>query len=172
MDFEQIIDERCNKIKEVLAKKGTEYTPAGNNRFHSFIKAANKQGITPEKALMGMKAKHTVCIDDLVDLSAHSPGKLDIDVIDEKIGDEINYLILLEGLLKTRAQLGASNSWPEIEFGAGDTAKKTKDNDELFVILAHKNRLLTEALEQLLACEWTVSLSTIAKIEKELGIEG
>jgi protein-arginine kinase activator protein McsA len=33
-----------------------------------------------------------------------------------------------------------------------------------------KNKLLKEALEQLLVCEWFVSLSVIVAIEKELGI--
>lgn len=33
-----------------------------------------------------------------------------------------------------------------------------------------KNKLLKEALEQLLACEWEVNLGVIVDIEKELGI--
>ena len=36
--------------------------------------------------------------------------------------------------------------------------------------LKRKDQLLAEALEQLLACEWEVSQSTIVKIEKELGV--
>lgn len=35
--------------------------------------------------------------------------------------------------------------------------------------LERKDKLLAEALEQLLACEWEVSLSVIVKIQKELG---
>lgn len=33
-----------------------------------------------------------------------------------------------------------------------------------------KNKLLKEALEWLIACEWSVSMSVIVDIEKELGI--
>lgn len=33
-----------------------------------------------------------------------------------------------------------------------------------------KNKLLKDALEQLLACEWSINLNVIAAIEKELGI--
>jgi hypothetical protein len=33
-----------------------------------------------------------------------------------------------------------------------------------------KNKLLKDALEQLIACEWYVSLSVIAAIEKEIGV--
>ena len=36
--------------------------------------------------------------------------------------------------------------------------------------LKRKDQLLAEALEQLLECEWEVSLSVIVKIQKELGI--
>ena len=124
---------------------------------------------------MGMKVKHTVCIDDLVEKAAYAPGDLDIAIIDEKIGDEINLLILLEGLLKTRAQLGASNSWPECEFGSStkvrDEQKDAGPSMETTIsMLQKKDGLLAEALDQLLACEWEVSLSTIVKIQKELEV--
>lgn len=33
-----------------------------------------------------------------------------------------------------------------------------------------KDKLLADALEQLIACEWFVSMSVIVAIEKELGI--
>lgn len=33
-----------------------------------------------------------------------------------------------------------------------------------------KNKLLKDALEQLIACEWSINLNVIAAIEKELGI--
>lgn len=34
-----------------------------------------------------------------------------------------------------------------------------------------KNKLLYDALSQLIACEWEVSLGVVAAIEKELGVE-
>ena len=38
------------------------------------------------------------------------------------------------------------------------------------VDIDRKDKLLKEALEQLIACEWSISLSVIVAIEKELGI--
>ncbi len=57
--------------------------------------AAGFQGITPEKALWGMATKHLVSISDMV-----SQGRdYSEDVWDEKIGDAINYLILLRAMV-------------------------------------------------------------------------
>jgi len=50
---------------------------------------------TPERALWGMAKKHLVSVTDLI----HGRAEVTPERIDEKIGDMINYLILLEGLL-------------------------------------------------------------------------
>lgn len=99
--FDKIIEKRCEAIKEILTHKALEYA-TDKNRFHNFEMAAMKQDTTPEKALMGMKVKHDVSVDDLVEWAKNSPEKLNHCIINEKIGDSINYLILLEGLLKKR----------------------------------------------------------------------
>ena len=90
VEFDKIVDERIKKIKEVLQKKGDEY--ATGDRMHNFKRAGELLGCTPEKALLGFLVKHIISVIDLIN------GKpLDID---EKIGDCINYFILLEALLK------------------------------------------------------------------------
>ena len=59
-------------------------------------------GCTPEKALVGMWTKHIISILDIVDgIEAKAPADA---VIEEKIGDAVNYLILLEAMLKERNQ--------------------------------------------------------------------
>lgn len=100
-NFDKIVEERCRNIKETLNKKKKEYA-SSSNCFHNFFKAAQKLDCTPETALMGMKAKHDVSVDDLVALAAFFPTTLDKEIINEKINDSICYLILLEGLLKQR----------------------------------------------------------------------
>ena len=40
---------------------------------------------------------------------------------------------------------------------------------QLEKIINRKNKLLEQALDQLLQCEWEVSLSVVASIEKDLG---
>ena len=82
------------EIEKVLGKKAKEYAVNGN-RYHNFDVAARVLGQTREEALMGMAIKHFVCILDMVEV----PWEIDSTIVDEKIGDMINYLILLEGML-------------------------------------------------------------------------
>lgn len=100
-DFDSIVDSRCAQIKEVLSNKAKEYASDGD-RFHNFRVASRMAGTTPEKALAGMKLKHDVSVGDLIEWADSTPEKLTVSLIDEKIGDSIAYLILLEGLLKER----------------------------------------------------------------------
>lgn len=98
--FEKHVDERIEKIIEVLQIKVKEYSK-NDNPFHNFDRAAAMNGCTPERALMGMLAKHQISVLDLVD--DIDQGKLPSDaLVSEKIGDHINYLILLEGLIYRR----------------------------------------------------------------------
>ena len=61
-------------------------------------------GQSPEKALVGMLAKHLVSILDIVDaIPKQIPTPA---LVEEKIGDAVNYLILLEALLKERIGSG------------------------------------------------------------------
>ena len=104
MDFDDVLKERLRKTESVLAAKAQEYA-TGENRYHNFHRAAELLGCTPEQALMGMLAKHLVSVLDMVEVTAElgwRPWPSE-DMIDEKIGDTINYLILLEGLLKQRS---------------------------------------------------------------------
>lgn len=99
MKFENVLEDRLEKIVDTLKKKGLEYTPnvgACYSRYHNFERAAEIGQTTREKALMGMALKHFVSILDIVE------GKeVPVEVLDEKIGDMINYLILLEGMLRS-----------------------------------------------------------------------
>lgn len=81
--------------------KAKEYS-RGNDRLSTFKRAAALKKCTPERALEGMKIKHTISIYDMLDdldIGKHHS----LDKWKEKIGDEINYLILLYALLIERA---------------------------------------------------------------------
>jgi len=97
MSFNDLVAHRCEKIQATLCKKEEEYAINGD-RFHNFRVAARMDGETPEKALKGMWLKHLVSVFDMIAY----PGDVTEYMIDEKIGDCINYLILLEGLLRER----------------------------------------------------------------------
>ena len=97
-EFENIVKKRVYLINEVLGKKNTEYATE-EDCFHNFKAAGRKEGISPVAALKGMLLKHVISVDDLMKLYEEKPSKLKEKVIEEKLGDYINYLILLEGLL-------------------------------------------------------------------------
>ena len=99
--FEAVLQNRLAKIKTVLGAKAKEYS-AAEDRYHNFNVAGRMAGTTPEKALKGMMLKHEVSVLDLIEWSESEPTKITEKLIDEKIGDNINYLILLEGMLKQR----------------------------------------------------------------------
>lgn len=98
-DFETMLLERMSKIKNTLSKKGEEYS-SDDDRLYNFKRAAEIQRTTPTKALVGMLAKHLVSVLDIVDSKYSTPDS----VLDEKIGDTINYLILLEAAIKDDKQ--------------------------------------------------------------------
>ena len=96
--FDEVVERRLELIRKILATKRAEYAPDGGDRLHNFNRAAAMLGCTREKALIGMWTKHIVSILDIVDnIEIMKPS---IALIEEKIGDAVNYLILLEAMLK------------------------------------------------------------------------
>ena len=99
--FNEIMEKRIELIRKVLQKKQQEYTLTNDDRFHNFKRQSAILNITPEKALLGNWTKHLASILDIVD-------KIDKNVLpsnemlEEKIGDLVNYLILLEAMIKER----------------------------------------------------------------------
>lgn len=97
--FETILTERLEKIRATLGQKAQEYATDGD-RLHNFKRAGEMLKCDPAKALQGFLAKHLVSINDMID-QRNSMGRLwDQAQWDEKIGDAINYLILLEAIVK------------------------------------------------------------------------
>lgn len=97
--FNEIINERLITSTQLLCAKSEEY--ATEDKLHNFKVAARLQGCTPITALAGMMCKHTVSVYDLI--RDHEEGKdIPKEVWDEKIGDHINYLLLLTALIEER----------------------------------------------------------------------
>ena len=96
--FETILRDTFDKIKSVLLAKADEYAADGD-RLHNFKRAAHLQGKSPVGALAGMMCKHTVSIYDLIE--GYEAGRaIEPELWDEKIIDNINYLILLRAVLR------------------------------------------------------------------------
>jgi len=98
LTFAGLVDVRQAAIRDLLVVKGEEYSRDGD-RLWNFKRAAAKLGCTPAEALLGMKVKHDVSVDDMV-ASLAGGNVPEREVVAEKIGDSILYLLLLEGLIE------------------------------------------------------------------------
>lgn len=109
--FNEMLEERIERIKAVLDSKNKEYA-SDVDKLHNFKRAGAMLQCSPEKALVGMWAKHIISILDIVDaIDKDEEGELikicegyglTKAMLEEKIGDAINYFILLEALIKER----------------------------------------------------------------------
>lgn len=93
--FNNIVIEVMNRCKKTLIKKKTEYN-FDADRLSAFKNSAEYLKKTPEEILMCYRAKHEMSIVDLV----NSKKEVSRELMLEKICDNINYLILLLGLLE------------------------------------------------------------------------
>jgi hypothetical protein len=95
--FNEVTAERVRMCIDVMCKKSDEYA-TDNDKLHNFKVAASLQGCSDIKALGGMMCKHTVSIYDLIN-DFENGKNIPLDLWNEKIGDSINYLLLLNALV-------------------------------------------------------------------------
>lgn len=109
-EFAEVLNARLARTREILGSKAKEYGLAGD-RLHNFKAAGRMLGTNPVKALWGIAVKHLVSVEDLVE------GRLDNDmsIVNEKIGNMINYLILLEALLMEQRELFRPEAPPDFK---------------------------------------------------------
>lgn len=90
--FDEVVDEVCEQISNVLKVKAKEYR-RNNNPFHNFDIGSQRSGLIREKVLDGFLLKHEISIADITnDLEKGIlPSK---ELLDEKFGDNIIYLII------------------------------------------------------------------------------
>lgn len=110
-DFKKVLTRRLHLTKNVLNKKNKEYAP-DNDKMHNFKRAGKMEQCTPEKALIGMWVKHIISLLDIVDnidadeddalMQICNGEGLTVELLEEKIGDAINYLVILEAMIKNR----------------------------------------------------------------------
>lgn len=96
--FANSISEMVDKSLDTLIKKGKSYS-SDEDRLHNFRVAAALQGISEKEALAGMLAKHLVSVFDMVKTDESRPRPYSSAVWDEKIGDAINYLLILRAMV-------------------------------------------------------------------------
>lgn len=92
-EFERVVESRIHLIQQSLLNKGHEYALT-QSAFHNFEQAARILNVSEPQALIGMYIKHHVSIMDFVNGVRYPEPQ----AVREKIGDMINYLILLEAM--------------------------------------------------------------------------
>ena len=98
--FNEIVNTRVSKCRTILGLKAQEYAPA--DRLSNFRQAGLILKTSKEKALAGMAVKHLVSLLEIVDeLDNKTPPQAQWD---EKVGDLINYLLLLDACYYERVE--------------------------------------------------------------------
>ena len=98
-DFNEIVKIRLEKTSKTLTAKADEY--ARGDRLSNFKQIGGLLHCTPEKALIGLVSKHIVALVDFI-------NDIDNNIFqsyerwDEKIGDIIAYMALLDALIQER----------------------------------------------------------------------
>jgi hypothetical protein len=100
-DFSRRVEKRIDLVRQTLLNKHKEYAK-DDNVFRNFDEAAGGLSLhsTSAEVLWSYMTKHLVSIKDIV--SDNVP--VTNEVVSEKIGDVINYLILLEAMLNERGE--------------------------------------------------------------------
>lgn len=99
-EFNVVLENTLEQIRQVMGSKSAEYA-RNDEKLWNFKRAAGVLGVSPEKALLGMLTKHTVSILDIID-DLDKDKLPSVELLCEKIGDELNYLILLKALVLER----------------------------------------------------------------------
>ena len=95
--FNKLTHKLLNICINTLIYKGKEYSK-DSDKLYNFKRAGAMLDQHPAQALRGMKAKHDISLLDIIDQVAE--GKLPTrELLDEKIKDSINYLILLYAII-------------------------------------------------------------------------
>lgn len=81
----------------VLYAKGKSYALNKNDRLEHFKSAAKYLNTTPQEACLAQATKHFISIRDMV--CANNGAAFSPEQWDEKIGDAINYLVLLRAIV-------------------------------------------------------------------------
>jgi len=100
-DFSRRVEKRIDLIRQTLLTKHKEYAK-DDNVFRNFDEAAGGLSLhgTSSEVLWSYMTKHLVSLKDIV--ADNKP--VDTAVVSEKIGDVINYLILLEAMLNQQGE--------------------------------------------------------------------
>lgn len=93
-EFNKIVNEQLKYCRELLIKKGTEYSNT-TDRLVNFKDGSLITGLSAKGTLWGYLSKHLTSLKTMIESYKMYPKEQWI----EKITDSINYLILLRALV-------------------------------------------------------------------------
>ena len=94
--FNNMMFDLLEKVKNLMLTKGNQYNENPTDRFDQFKKASKLTKISPVRTLYGMLVKHIISLSDMIS----SEKQYSKELWNEKIIDNINYLLLLAGAIK------------------------------------------------------------------------
>lgn len=96
--LQKLVEARIKKTRSLIITKGKEYARNDKDRLRNFKRGADLLKCSTARACLGPWSKHIVSILNMVDdldIGLHHS----LETWDEKIGDAIVYLILLEAII-------------------------------------------------------------------------
>lgn len=130
-EFNKLVKARLTDCENVLAAKDKEYS-SDEDRLHNFKYSGLILEEDPIRSLRGMWIKHFVSILDMFKRLIEDPFYMPSEkIIKDKLGDNINYTLLFEGLIEDRKK--------EVITGSGLNSEKIGlnglvENEEYWII--------------------------------------
>lgn len=94
VQFSRVLAHQMSYMETILGRKAAEYA-SDNDRLANFKTAADYLGVDSAQACLFFMTKHLVSIRDMV----QSDDVYAMESWNEKIGDAINYLVLLKAII-------------------------------------------------------------------------
>lgn len=101
-EFHKLVESRFAKLRSTLGVKAEEYA-TDTDRLHNFKEAGNLKKSIPSDMCLSFAMKHIISIVDIVK-NLSDGGVVTKEMIDEKIGDTMNYMLLLEACITEQMQ--------------------------------------------------------------------
>lgn len=128
-EFDDVVNETVEATALLLKRKGLEYSNEVD-RLSAFKDIAKEAGVTSKQALLVLKSKHTGAISKYIRNDAKGLQQILNEPIEQRIYDDINYLILLLALLKEEQTAKQPKIKVNFDFDALDAVNDTL-KDEL-----------------------------------------
>jgi len=96
-EFNKLFADRFLKCRETLLSKAKQYA-SDEDRLHNFYEGAILNCCTPEQYAHTLVTKQIIALRDMIVQDMF----ISQAVVDEKIGDIVNYYVLIEALIKER----------------------------------------------------------------------